>query len=97
MYPWATLPEGWADAKEGVEARAPRSRRAAGTRPFVYISDVKAVPEATDKWLRQRPIGILVVDLLRRADHTTHFSYDEAVAFVRSLRPAHRSLLTTTH
>ena len=28
------------------------------------------------------------VDLLRRDDHTTHFSFDEAVAFVRQIQPA---------
>ena len=59
-----------------------------GRRPFVYISDVKAVPTSTLEWLQQAPIDILCVDLLRRDDHTTHFSFDEAVAFVRQIQPA---------
>ena len=61
--------------------------RAAATHPFVYISDVKDVPAETQAFLEARPIETLVVDLLRRADHTTHFSFDEAVAFVRKLAP----------
>jgi len=59
-----------------------------GARPLVYISDVKAIPPDTLTWLQAKPIATLVVDLLRRADHTTHFSFDEAVAFVKQIRPA---------
>lgn len=62
-------------------------RGADGHRPFVYLSDVKAVPPATEAWLAEAPINVLVVDLLRRADHTTHFSFDEAVAFVKRVKP----------
>lgn len=62
-------------------------RKADGSRPFVYISDVKALPPDTMEWLLAKPIDVLVVDLLRRADHTTHFSFDEAVSFVKRLRP----------
>ena len=63
-------------------------RNADGSRPFVYISDVKALPEKTQQWLDEAPIRVLVVDMLRRTDHTTHFSFDEAVAFVRRMRPS---------
>jgi len=59
-----------------------------GSRPLVYISDVKSLPEGSRSWLLARPIGVLIVDLLRRADHTTHFSFDEAVDFVKLVRPA---------
>ena len=62
-------------------------RTADGRRAFVYISDVKALPADTEAYLLAAPIDVLVVDLLRRADHTTHFSFDEAVAFVRRFKP----------
>mmetsp|Transcript_7870 Transcript_7870/g.10810 ORF Transcript_7870/g.10810 Transcript_7870/m.10810 type:complete len:204 (-) Transcript_7870:478-1089(-) len=50
---------------------------------FVYISDVSALPKSSMDYLRKIPrIKILVVDCLQIKKHTTHFNYDEAVAFV---------------
>ncbi|CAK0879249.1 unnamed protein product [Prorocentrum cordatum] len=60
---------------------------AKGIRPFVYISDVSSLPLETEEWLREAPIGVLVVDALRREHHATHFSLQDAVDFVRKLRP----------
>jgi len=57
-----------------------------GVRPFVYISDVKAFPPDTLSMLEAAPIDILVLDMLRRTDHTTHFSFDEAVACAKQLK-----------
>lgn len=54
------------------------------TDPFVYLSDVKAVPDDTMFRLRNLgPIQTLVVDALHRKKHPTHFDLDDAIQLVR--------------
>ena len=63
--------------------------------PVLYVSDVKAIPPETSRWLARvgrAGVDLLIVDALRRSEHPTHFSLDEAIAFVRTVRPK-RALL----
>lgn len=48
-----------------------------GARSVAYLPDVKRVPEGTRQLLEN--VGVLIVDALRSAPHSTHFSLDEAL------------------
>lgn len=50
-----------------------------------YLTDTSEIPEASKKKLQG--LDILVIDALRRREHPTHFSLDEAVAAVKELNP----------
>jgi len=63
--------------------------------PFIYISDVKHVPDDVMDWLSgvaRIGIDLLVVDTLMRDLMFAHFNLDEALALIRKLRPK-RALL----
>ena len=55
---------------------------------FVYISDVKIIPEPTMLYLRSLPqINTLVLDALNRGGIWPHMGLDEALAVVADLKP----------
>jgi phosphoribosyl 1,2-cyclic phosphodiesterase len=56
---------------------------------FVYISDISALPDASQAYLRslRGKIKVLVVDALRRARSYSHYTLDDALALVRDIRP----------
>lgn len=55
---------------------------------FVYISDVKIIPEPTMLYLRSLPqINTLVIDALNRDGIWPHMGLDEALAVVADLKP----------
>ena len=55
---------------------------------FIYISDVKIVPESTMAYLRSIPhIKTLVVDALSREGVWSHMGIEEALSLVRTLQP----------
>jgi phosphoribosyl 1,2-cyclic phosphodiesterase len=55
---------------------------------FVYISDVKIIPESTMEYLRSIPqINTLVIDALNRIGIWPHMGLEEALAVVETLRP----------
>lgn len=60
-----------------------------------YIADVKLVPEASLDLLRG--LDILVVDGLRRREHPTHFSVEEALALFREVKPGTGYLTHMSH
>ena len=52
---------------------------------FVYLTDVKTVPEEEMEKLKN--VDILVVNALREEVHQTHFNLEEALAFVEKVKP----------
>mmetsp|Transcript_2556 Transcript_2556/g.5324 ORF Transcript_2556/g.5324 Transcript_2556/m.5324 type:complete len:352 (-) Transcript_2556:313-1368(-) len=54
----------------------------------VYLSDVSRVLPETERFLKQRPIDVLIVDaLFKERRHSTHFSLPEALEFIRKMKP----------
>ncbi|MBV9864923.1 MAG: MBL fold metallo-hydrolase [Abitibacteriaceae bacterium] len=56
-----------------------------GGRTLVYATDCSAIPDAS--WSLMQNADVLVLDALRRKEHPTHFSVDQAVHAVSRLRP----------
>lgn len=54
---------------------------------FVYISDVKIIPEPTMQYLKSLRIKVLVIDALSDAGIFSHMGFDEAKQVVRDLKP----------
>ena len=55
---------------------------------FVYISDVKIIPEDTMAYLKELPtIKVLVLDVLNQDGIFAHMGLDEALAIVNILKP----------
>jgi phosphoribosyl 1,2-cyclic phosphate phosphodiesterase len=52
---------------------------------FAYLTDCSTIPDAS--WPLLTGVRTLVVDALRHRPHPTHFSVDEALAVVATLRP----------
>lgn len=53
-----------------------------GAARLAYLPDVKRVPDATLEMARG--VDVLIVDALRAADHPTHFTTAEALAFAKA-------------
>jgi phosphoribosyl 1,2-cyclic phosphate phosphodiesterase len=58
---------------------------------FAYVTDCNVIPETTLAELRG--LDVLVIDALRFKTHPTHMSLDEALEYIKLLKP-HRALLT---
>lgn len=58
---------------------------------FCYVTDAKTVPQNSVE--RMKGCDTLVINALRLQGHPTHFSLDEALEFIRLIRP-HRAYLT---
>ncbi len=52
---------------------------------FVYLTDVKTVPE--EELIKLKGVKVLVVNALREAPHHSHFNLEEALAFVAKVKP----------
>jgi phosphoribosyl 1,2-cyclic phosphate phosphodiesterase len=61
---------------------------------FAYSADLKSLPAASVALLEG--LDVWVVDALRYAPHPSHFSLDEALAWIERLQPR-RAILTNLH
>jgi phosphoribosyl 1,2-cyclic phosphate phosphodiesterase len=61
---------------------------------LAYAPDVSLVPEASLATFYG--LEVLIIDALRYTPHPTHFSVEEALAFIESVRPK-RAILTNLH
>ncbi len=61
---------------------------------LAYTPDVKRIPEASRAWLQG--LDVWIVDSLRYRPHPSHFSLDEALAEIETMRPR-RAILTNLH
>ena len=59
-----------------------------------YTPDVKAIPPESVALLEG--LDLWIIDALRYTDHPSHFSLDEAVAWIERMRPR-RAILTNMH
>ncbi|MBI3653623.1 MAG: MBL fold metallo-hydrolase [Acidobacteria bacterium] len=58
---------------------------------FAYVTDCHEIPEAALAQLRG--LEVLVIDALRFKKHPTHMTLDQALAYIKIVKP-HRALLT---
>ena len=61
---------------------------------LAYTPDVKRIPEASRPWLEG--LEVWIVDALRYRPHPSHFSLDDALAEIETMRPR-RAILTNLH
>jgi phosphoribosyl 1,2-cyclic phosphate phosphodiesterase len=61
---------------------------------LAYTPDVKRIPEASRPFLEG--LDIWIVDALRYRPHPSHFSLDEALSWIETMRPR-RAILTNLH
>lgn len=66
----------------------------AGGSAMAYIPDLKRVPSASVELLRG--LDLLIIDALRYMPHQSHFSVDDALAFIEEVCPS-QALLTNLH
>ncbi len=62
---------------------------------LAYCTDVNRIPEESME--RLQGLDVLILDALRFESHPTHFSLDEALAVVATLRPKHAYLTHLSH
>jgi len=64
-------------------------------RDFAYITDCSLIPEETKAKLQG--LDTLIIDGLRNRPHNTHFSVEQAVQEIMSLKPKHAFLTHISH
>jgi phosphoribosyl 1,2-cyclic phosphate phosphodiesterase len=62
---------------------------------FAFITDVTEIPETTLALLRG--LDVLALDCLRPRPHSTHLSYDQAVAYARRIGARRTFMIHMTH
>ena len=62
---------------------------------FCYITDAKSIPEVSFQQIQG--CHTLVVNALRFHQHNTHFSFEEALAFIEEIRPKRAYLTHLSH
>jgi phosphoribosyl 1,2-cyclic phosphate phosphodiesterase len=61
---------------------------------FAYTPDVKRIPEASRLFLEG--LDLWIIDALRYRSHPSHFSLEDALAAIETMRPR-RAILTNLH
>ena len=61
---------------------------------LAYTPDVKRIPEASRPFLEG--LDVWIIDALRYRPHPSHFSLDEALSWIETMRPR-RAILTNLH
>jgi phosphoribosyl 1,2-cyclic phosphate phosphodiesterase len=61
---------------------------------LAYTPDVKRIPEASRPFLKG--LDVWIIDALRHRPHPSHFSLDDALAWIETMRPR-RAILTNLH
>jgi phosphoribosyl 1,2-cyclic phosphate phosphodiesterase len=61
---------------------------------LAYTPDVKRIPEASRAFLEG--LDLWIIDALRDRPHPTHFSVDDALSWIDTMRPR-RAILTNLH
>ena len=61
---------------------------------IAYISDCNKISNKVTKKLMN--LDFLIIDCLRKEKHPSHFNYDDAIDFVKSVRPK-KTILTNLH
>lgn len=62
---------------------------------MVYLTDVSAIPQETMEILTG--LDILIIGALRKRPHPTHFSFDEALEVIRTVKPKKAFLTHLCH
>ena len=79
-------------SRDAVRSRPRRDQRARlSLRALAYTPDVKRIPDAARPHLED--LDVWIIDALRYRPHPSHFSLDEALAEIETMRPK-RAILT---
>jgi phosphoribosyl 1,2-cyclic phosphate phosphodiesterase len=62
---------------------------------FAYLTDVSKIPKNSNRLLEG--LDMLVLDALRPRPHPTHFSLDQAIEVIETLRPKRAALTHLSH
>lgn len=62
---------------------------------FAYLTDMKTVPE--DEVEKLQNLDVLVVNALREAPHQSHFNLEEALDFIKNVKPKRAYLTHISH
>lgn len=62
---------------------------------FAYLTDMKTVPNAEVEKLHH--LDVLVINALREESHISHFNLEEALAFIRLVKPKRAYLTHISH
>jgi phosphoribosyl 1,2-cyclic phosphate phosphodiesterase len=61
---------------------------------IAYISDCNAISKKVSKKLLN--LDFLIIDCLRKNKHPSHFNYDDAIDFIKLVKPK-KTILTNLH
>ncbi|WP_106827935.1 MBL fold metallo-hydrolase [Parabacteroides pacaensis] len=62
---------------------------------FAYLTDLKTLPE--EEFIKLQHLKVLVIDALRKEEHPTHASVDEAMQLVNRLHPDESYFIHMSH
>lgn len=66
-----------------------------GAKSLAYISDVKAIPDATMAMIRE--VDLLILDALHYRPHPTHMHIEESLSVIADLNPREAYLMHCSH
>ena len=61
---------------------------------IAYISDCNKISKSVIKKLKN--LDYLIIDCLKKTSHPSHFSYDDAMNFIKTIKPK-KTILTNLH
>lgn len=62
---------------------------------MAYLTDLKSLPY--EEYAKLENLDVLIIDALRKGEHPSHASLDEALAVVREIRPRDAYLIHMSH
>ena len=77
-----------------ISTTATSARLAFASARLAYTPDLKRIPEASLPFLEG--LDMWIIDALRDRPHPTHFSLDDALSWIETMRPR-RAILTNLH
>lgn len=62
---------------------------------MAYLTDLKSLPR--EEYAKLENLDLLIIDALRKGEHPSHASLDEALAVIREIRPRDAYLIHMSH
>lgn len=62
---------------------------------FAYLTDLKFIPE--EEFVKLNDLDVLVIDALKKSEHLSHESVDEAIENIRRINPRSAYLIHMSH
>lgn len=64
---------------------------------FAYIIDCKTIPNTWIKTLQDKKLDLIIIDCVRYKTHQTHLCFDDAIKFIKLIRPKRAGLIHMAH